>query len=61
MGMRGHKLALWTAALWIAGSFGATASEPFMATGGRTTQPVGHYEFCRTNAPSARSAYIRWN
>ncbi len=47
MGMRGHKLALWTAALWIAGSFGATASEPFMATGGRTTQPVGHYEFCR--------------
>jgi predicted transglutaminase-like cysteine proteinase len=26
----------------------ATASEPaFMHTGGRTTQPVGHYEFCQ--------------
>ena len=47
MGMRGQRLALWTAALWIAGSFGAVASEPFMAIGGRTTQPVGHYEFCR--------------
>jgi predicted transglutaminase-like cysteine proteinase len=25
----------------------ARASEPFMHTGARTTQPVGHYEFCR--------------
>jgi predicted transglutaminase-like cysteine proteinase len=25
----------------------AQASEAFMHTGGRTTQPVGHYEFCR--------------
>jgi predicted transglutaminase-like cysteine proteinase len=24
----------------------ANAAEPFMHTGGRTTQPVGHYEFC---------------
>jgi predicted transglutaminase-like cysteine proteinase len=25
----------------------AKAAEPFMHTGGRTTQPVGHYEFCQ--------------
>src|SRR4051794_12820398 len=25
----------------------ASATEAFMHTGGRTTQPVGHYEFCR--------------
>lgn len=25
----------------------ATAAPSFMATGGRTTQPVGHYEFCQ--------------
>lgn len=25
----------------------ASASEAFMHTGGRTTQPVGHYEFCQ--------------
>jgi predicted transglutaminase-like cysteine proteinase len=25
----------------------ADATEAFMHTGGRTTQPVGHYEFCR--------------
>jgi len=25
----------------------AKAAEPFMQVGGRTTQPVGHYEFCQ--------------
>lgn len=25
----------------------ANAAEPFMATAGRTTQPVGHYNFCQ--------------
>jgi len=25
----------------------ANAAEPFMLVGGRTTQPVGHYDFCR--------------
>ena len=35
----------------LAGMAGvANAGEPFMHTGGRTTQPVGHYELCR-NAP----------
>lgn len=39
-------------ALILAASFDATtgtanAAEPFMHTGGRTTQPVGHYELCR--------------
>jgi predicted transglutaminase-like cysteine proteinase len=32
----------------LAGMAGvAQASEPFMHTGARTTQPVGHYEFCQ--------------
>jgi predicted transglutaminase-like cysteine proteinase len=32
----------------LAGMAGvARAGEPFMHTGARTTQPVGHYEFCR--------------
>ena len=26
----------------------ALANQPFMTTGGQTTQPVGHYEFCRS-------------
>jgi predicted transglutaminase-like cysteine proteinase len=34
----------------------ANASEPFMHTGGRTTQPVGHYEFCRREPGECRQA-----
>jgi len=37
-----------TAFMGLAGaSIQANAAEPFMHVGGRTTQPVGHYEFCR--------------
>jgi len=39
---------LVAALLGLAGmSNSAQAAEPFMHTSGRTTQPVGHYEFCR--------------
>lgn len=31
----------------VAAATGSVASEPFMPTGSRTTQPVGHYEFCQ--------------
>ncbi len=36
--------------LFVAAGFGtgaAHASEPYMPSGGRTTQPVGHYDFCQ--------------
>jgi predicted transglutaminase-like cysteine proteinase len=45
-----HKAsALLTTALavLVGGISAAAAAEPFMRTGGRTTQPVGHYEFCQ--------------
>lgn len=32
----------------------ANAAEPFMHTGGRTTQPVGHYEFCQQQPTECR-------
>ena len=32
------------------------ASEAFMHTGGRTTQPVGHYEFCKRIPAECREA-----
>jgi predicted transglutaminase-like cysteine proteinase len=38
-------LLLATSLTALAGT--AKAAEPFMHTGGRTTQPVGHYELCR--------------
>lgn len=38
--------AAMTVVAWGTGS--AIAIEPVMPTGGRTTQPVGHYEFCQT-------------
>lgn len=41
----GHAL-LSAAALLAA--MGSAHAGQFMATGGRTTQPIGHYEFCRT-------------
>jgi predicted transglutaminase-like cysteine proteinase len=45
-GTRGRLLLLAMAAL-ISGAGGADAGAGFMHTGGRTTQPVGHYEFCQ--------------
>ncbi len=32
----------------------ANAAQPFMNTAGRTTQPVGHFEFCRTEPGECR-------
>jgi predicted transglutaminase-like cysteine proteinase len=32
----------------------ANAGQPFMPTGGRTTQPVGHYEFCQHQPDECR-------
>jgi predicted transglutaminase-like cysteine proteinase len=32
----------------------ARAAQPFMPTGGRTTQPVGHYEFCQRQPGECR-------
>lgn len=47
MGTRGTKLlAAVLAAPLMAWACAATAAEAFMETAGRTTQPVGHYEFC---------------
>lgn len=46
MGHRGLTLAFWTAGMYVAATT-ASVAEPFMSVGGRTTQPVGHYEFCQ--------------
>ncbi|MGE0279294.1 MAG: transglutaminase-like cysteine peptidase [Rhizobiaceae bacterium] len=52
--MASFGLAKWlgTGAVVAAGLFAATfqasAGQP-MATGGLTSQPIGHYEFCKTN------------
>jgi len=41
------KLLLLAAAMQLGGWGTAQAGGSFMETGGRTTQPVGHYEFCQ--------------
>jgi predicted transglutaminase-like cysteine proteinase len=33
----------------------AASREPFMATAGKTSQPVGHYEFCRAHRAECRA------
>jgi predicted transglutaminase-like cysteine proteinase len=43
---KGMPLLLAMAAGFSAWGGAADAAEAFMRTGGRTTQPVGHYEFC---------------
>jgi predicted transglutaminase-like cysteine proteinase len=50
-------LLLSTPLLTLSGT--AKAAEPFMLTGGRTTQPVGHYEFCRREPVECRQATPR--
>ena len=45
-------LALTMAAIaWVGAAQAGTA---FMPTGGRTTQPIGHYEFCQREAEECR-------
>ncbi len=49
----------------------AASGEPFMATGGRTSQPIGHFQFCvdhraechlvTTRDPRVRLTPKRWN
>ena len=42
------NLGLLAISVWLGAWGTANAAEPaFMHTGGRTTQPVGHYEFCQ--------------
>lgn len=41
-------LVLWTGM--------AQAGAPFMPTGGRSTQPIGHYEFCQREPEECRQA-----
>ncbi len=48
MGFRDRLIALVSASVMLAaGPTGAFASGTSMPTGGRTSQPVGHYEFCK--------------
>lgn len=46
--------------IWL-GAWGsaAQAGQPFMHTGGRTTQPIGHYEFCRREPVECRQKSAR--
>ncbi|OQM76588.1 transglutaminase-like cysteine peptidase [Manganibacter manganicus] len=44
---RWGKLLLLAIAMQFGGFGAANAGASFMPTGSRTTQPVGHYEFCR--------------
>ncbi|MEO3999143.1 transglutaminase-like cysteine peptidase [Mesorhizobium sp. CAU 1732] len=46
MGKQGTLLAAMTAIVLAAGA-NAAAAQSFMPTGGLSTQPVGHYDFCR--------------
>jgi len=57
MKVMGTALLAWILALQL-GTFAATANatEAFMHTAGRTTQPVGHYEFCRRMPHECREA-----
>jgi len=68
------KLALGAAILTmisIAGYASQSRPTPFMAIGGKTSQPIGHYEFCETHRDecNVKSAYEervrltaeRWN
>jgi predicted transglutaminase-like cysteine proteinase len=44
---RWGKLLLLAMAVQFGGFGAANAGASFMPTGGRTTQPIGHYEFCQ--------------
>jgi predicted transglutaminase-like cysteine proteinase len=64
--MAGRLKAVVVALALLAGSASAVSAGPAMPTAGRATQPIGHYEFCRSNpgecsVRSARSAPLRLN
>lgn len=48
-------------AVWASGSNGASAHPSAMVTGGITSQPIGHYEFCKRNSSecSIRSRNVK--
>jgi predicted transglutaminase-like cysteine proteinase len=54
--MQGTKGALLLAlvAAMFAGCGAAAAGQAFMPTGNRTSQPIGHYEFCRQEPSECR-------
>lgn len=52
--MAGTPLLLAVAIGFGAWGGAAEAAQPFMQTGGRTTQPVGHYEFCQREPDQCR-------
>ena len=47
MGTTKGTLRAFAAAVMIATGMGAASAQSFMQTGGLSTQPVGHYEFCQ--------------
>ena len=55
-GTRGKKLLPLAMAALISGAGAAQAGASFMHTGARTTQPVGHYEFCQRLPQECRQA-----
>lgn len=62
MGLRDKVLAFVTVGVAVAAAPGlAAAAGSFMPTGGRTTQPVGHYELCQRQPSecSVRSGRIK--
>jgi len=63
MAIRGTSRAfLWGALAIVAATaagIGAAAASAFMPTNGRTTQPIGHYEFCRAHADACKATAAR--
>ena len=45
--------------IWLGAWGSAHAGQPFMHTGGRTTQPIGHYEFCQREPVECRQKTAR--
>ena len=45
------KQTIWAALMLVAAGWTgeAAAASPFMPTGGRSTQPIGHWEFCQND------------
>lgn len=50
MALRESIAAVCVVAVWSFGGSSALAHPSVMVTGGLTSQPIGHYEFCRRNA-----------
>lgn len=55
----GKKIGLLAVALPLAAWTGTASAAASMPTGGRATQPVGHYEFCQREPRECRQATAR--